>query len=182
MRSQCRKIDLALSYQCGHAGASFRGRNRNTVNIRLPYARKRTDGFRDFECRDVLAFPAKGIADPIDEIEVAFVVLPHQVTGAEPGISRLEYIAKNLSIRRFLAGVAVETAARVRRTRRDLADCFSDFARSAADARSLLITDRLFLFEINLDQSGRESMREKRRNAPNDSRLAFDIEERKIAF
>jgi len=63
--------------------------------------------------RDILAFPAEGIAHAVDEIEIAARVLAHQVAGAEPDIARLEDAADDLLRRCVLVGVALEAAAEI---------------------------------------------------------------------
>ena len=68
--------------------------------------------FGHFAGRDVLALPAEGVADAIDEIEIAQLVAPHQIAGAEPAVALLEHVAQNLLLRVGRLVVAVEVAAR----------------------------------------------------------------------
>ena len=82
-------------------------------------------GFRDaghaaerlghFAGGDILALPAEGVADAVDEIEIAMLVAPHQVAGAKPDIARVEDVAQHLLLAFRLVGIALETAAGVRR-------------------------------------------------------------------
>ena len=44
---------------------------------------------------DVLALPAEGVADPVDEVEIAVGILTHQVAGAEPTVAALEDVGEN---------------------------------------------------------------------------------------
>src|SRR3989449_8260355 len=171
-----------LGDQGGHSGPALGTRNLHAVDIGVRHAAERADRFCNLGGGDILALPAEGIADPIDKIEVALRVLSHQVAGAKPGVSRLERVAQDLFFRVLLAGVAIESAADIQRIRVDPADRFSDLVGSAADAPSLFIADRRVLLDVELHQRGREPMREKRGNAADGARLAFDIEQGDVAF
>ena len=49
----------------------------------------------DFAGRDILALPAEGVADPVDEMKEALLVEPHQIAGAEPGVALGEDVAQD---------------------------------------------------------------------------------------
>ena len=64
---------------------------------------------RDFPRRDVLALPAKRVADAVDEIIEALGVAAHQVAGAHPGVAGREHVAQDLLFRLLRFAVALET-------------------------------------------------------------------------
>ena len=69
----------------------------NAVHRRVDDVRAGGDHARDFRGRDVLALPAEGVADAVDEVEKSLRVLAHQIAGAVPGIARLEHVAQHLA-------------------------------------------------------------------------------------
>src|SRR6266850_5019637 len=81
----------------GHAGAAVGAWNAHAVNGGFSDPRKPANGLRHLRGGDVLALPAKRVANSIDEIEIAVLVLPHQIARPEPRVSRLEHIAQDLS-------------------------------------------------------------------------------------
>src|SRR6516164_5470267 len=87
-----------------------RCRYRNPIDLRRGDARTGGDDRGDLGRRDVLALPAEGAADAVDEIEKALFVLAHEIAGPEPGVARSEDVAKHLSRALGVAGVALETA------------------------------------------------------------------------
>ena len=68
-------------------------RKRDAIDICLDETGILRQCFGDFRGRDIFAFPAKRVSDPVDKIEKAALVLAHQIAGAEPGIARLEDVA-----------------------------------------------------------------------------------------
>src|SRR5689334_14090084 len=126
---ECLEIQISVADEQGHAGSAFCTRNSNAVDARLSDPRKRADNLRHFERRNVFTLPAKGVADAIDEIEIALPVRPHQVTGTVPCVSRREHVAKNLLFRGLRAGITLESTADVRRVLEKLADRLSGFIR-----------------------------------------------------
>src|SRR5438046_2722178 len=81
---------------------------------------------------DVLALPAEGVADAIDEVVVAIGVLAQQVPGAEPGVAAREGVAHELPLARRAVGVAV-----VLHGAADLAEELARLARRAGDAEAV---------------------------------------------
>ena len=75
---------------------AFGARHAHAVDVRFGDAGKCRDRRGDFRGRDVLALPAEGVADPVDEIEKAACVPAHQIAGAKPGVARREHVAQDL--------------------------------------------------------------------------------------
>ena len=98
MRAQGREIDRIVGDDRRHAGAALVARHGDAVHGGVADAAEAADGFGDLRGRNVLALPAKSVADPVDEIEIAALVAPHQVAGAEPGVARREDVAQDLPL------------------------------------------------------------------------------------
>ena len=107
----------------------------------IEHARAFADRIIDFAGRDVLALPAEGVADPVDEMEEALLVEPHQVAGAEPGVALGEHVAQDLLLGLGLVGIALETAAALIR-RADAPDRFPGFIARADDAKTVVAAQR----------------------------------------
>src|ERR1019366_10666156 len=105
-------IKAIMDNECSHAGAAIRARDCYAIDIGLRNAREGSDHFGYLGGRHIFSLPTEGVADAIDEIEIAAIIFPHQVTGAVPGIALLEYIAKNFFRRFLFASVTFETPAR----------------------------------------------------------------------
>ena len=69
------------------------------------------DGLGDFAGRNILALPAERIADAIDEVVVALLILAQQIAGAEPGIAGGQDIAQGILLRCLRGSVALEAGA-----------------------------------------------------------------------
>src|SRR3546814_9698475 len=65
----------------------------------------------DFRGGDVLAFPAEGVANPVNELDMRVALITNQIAGVEPAIAGLENIAQQFRVRTFLIGVAIERRA-----------------------------------------------------------------------
>src|SRR5439155_1729966 len=176
------QVEVVADHDGRHAGAAFRAGNRHPVNDRIDHAGARGDRLGNLRGRYILALPAEGVTDAIDEVEIALLIPSHQVTGAKPGVARLEDVAEDLLLGRLLACVAFESGAEARRVRENLADRFSDFVWSAANAPSLFVPDRLVFVAVDFHQRRPDSMRKKRRDTADGARLALDIEQRQVAF
>src|SRR5258708_8140746 len=83
------------------------------MNSSVDHARAIDDGFVHFRRRDILAFPTKSVADPVDEAEIAGLVAPHQIAGAKPGIALRKDIAQDFLFGFACVGVTLETAAAI---------------------------------------------------------------------
>jgi hypothetical protein len=174
-------VECVVNDDGGHAGAAIMARHFDAVSRRIQNALALPDRIVDFAGRDVLALPAKSVADAIDEMEEALLVEPHQVAGAEPGVALGEHVAQNFLFGLARVGIALETpTASVRRA--DAADGFAAFAARAGDAKAVITTKRCAALGVDLDDRGREAMRQQRRDAADRADLALDIVEREIAF
>src|SRR6202521_2406489 len=177
-----RKIERALGAQPRHAGAPRLAGDAHAVNDGFQNSRERGHHLGHLEGRYVLALPAKSVADPVDEIEIAALVLLHDVAGAEPGVTLLEHVAQDFLRGGGLLGVSLETAARLGRILEDLADDLASFIGLAGDAEALRIAHRLLALDVELHDDGREAVRQKPRYATDRSGLAGEIEHRNVAF
>ena len=135
----------------------------------------------DFGSRDILALPAEGIADAVDEMEEAARVSAHEIAGAVPDVVRLENVAQDFPLRVLGAGVTLEFASGTLPIANS-ADRFADLVRFAADAKAVRVAQWRAGFRVELDERQREAMGEKGRNAADGADFAFDIVQRKIAF
>src|SRR5690606_2729722 len=72
-----------------HAGAAVELVDLDAIDDGLVDPRIARDHLRDFGRGDVFALPAEGVADTVDEIEIALRILAHEVAGAEPGVAPL---------------------------------------------------------------------------------------------
>src|SRR5216117_393493 len=116
----------------GHAGAAVLARHRHAVHVRLRHPGGAGEQVGDLLRGDVLALPAEGVADAIDEVVVAIGVLAQQVPGAEPGVAAREGVAHELPLARRAVGVAV-----VLHGAADLAEELARLARRACDAEAV---------------------------------------------
>ena len=131
MISQRGKIERAVGDQRRHAGGALGARDGHAIDRRLGDAWERHQRLRDLRGRDVLALPAKGVADAIDEIIEATVVAAHQIAGAIPGVAGLEHVAEDFTLGVFCAGIALEFAAAMRCAVANSADRLADLVSSA---------------------------------------------------
>ena len=104
--------------------------------------------------------PTNVIADAVDDVEEALLVLAHQVTGPNPGVARCEYMAQDSLLGLGRTGVALEPAAGVRRIVLHLADRLAGLVDAAANTETVLVAYRLAFVEVEGDQRGREAVRQ----------------------
>ena len=109
-----RQVEVVGDDDRRHAGAAVAARHVDAVDIGVLHAVEGADRFRDLGGRDVLALPAEGVADAVDEIEIAVRVLAHQVAGAEPDVAFLEHVAQDLLLGLRLGRIALEAGRRLR--------------------------------------------------------------------
>src|SRR3984885_6425515 len=133
--AKSRQVQGIFGNDRSHTSPAFGGGNRYTINVGVLDTRKCADSLRNLRGGDVLTFPAEGITDAIDKIEISLLVLPHQIAGAHPHVSRLKDLSKDLSFRSLLVGISLESAADVRGVIYNLAQCFAGFIRTAASAK-----------------------------------------------
>src|SRR6185437_4224821 len=139
------------------------------------------DRIGDLACRNILALPAEGISDAIDEMEKAVVVDRHEIAGAKPGVALGEHVAQDLLLGFGGIGVAFETPAALIGFA-DAAERLADFVATARDAKAIRVAERKAAVRLRPPDGGGEAVRQEWRNPPDRARLALDIEQREIAF
>src|SRR5262249_21495294 len=128
---------------------------------------------------DVLALPAEGVADPVDEIEVAVGVDAHQVAGGEPGVALLEDVVQDLLLGRGLVDVAGVLRAGVAA---DLADAPAAWPAPAPDPQAVGPADRLLALDVELDDADVEAAAQPLRRASHRPFPAIEVEQADVAF
>src|SRR5205823_4313384 len=113
--------------------------NVDTKDVGLERAVEFGDRLLDFGGGDVLPLPAEGVADAVDKIEIAVLVLPHQVTGAKPEVARLENIVQDLLFGLGRGGVAFEAGTGLGGVLENPSDHLAGFIRSAFDAKPVRV-------------------------------------------
>src|SRR5580704_9659191 len=182
MLAQSRQIQRAIDDERHHAGCALGAGNGNAVNGRFGDAGERGERRGNFAARDILALPAKRIADAIDEIEIAAGVGAHQIAGAVPGVAALKYVAQDFFLRFRGAGIALEFGSGLSRAIVDSADRLARFAGGTTHAKPALVAGRLLRRGIGFYQRQRKAMGEERRHAADGADFAFDVVERNIAL
>src|ERR1051326_5431207 len=164
-----------------HAGAGVMAGDLDAVGGGIDHALAFANGIVDLAGRDILALPAEGIADPVDEMEEALLVEPHQIAGAEPGVAFCEDVAQDFLLGFGLVGIALEATASLIRGA-NASDRFPGFGARTGDAEAVFATHGRAAAGINLDDRGRKAMRQQRRDAADRTGFALDVVEREIAF
>ena len=95
------EVEAVGGHDRGHSGAAVGARNFHAIGRGIDDTGAIGNGFVDFGGRDVLAFPAESIADPVDEMEEAGFIELHQVAGAKPGVAISDHVAQD-----FVLGLA----------------------------------------------------------------------------
>ena len=174
--------DAVLRHQRRHAGAAIHAGNGDTIDIGFLDTGENGQRLGDLGGCDVLTLPAVGIADPVDEIEIAERVLLHQVAGAEPRIALLKNIVQDLFGRRRLVGVTLKALAGLGRVIEDLRYDLTDLAWRAFDAKAVLATHRLLGIDVETDDFGNKSALRPFGNAADGADFLIEVEEDGIAF
>src|SRR5580658_7089098 len=182
MPVQRAKIECPFRYDGRHPGAAFGPRNRDSVNAGMQDPLECADLLRYLGGRYVFAFPAKGLADAIDEVEEALLILAHQVAGPHPGVACREDIAQNSLLGLSRIGIALEPAASALRIDLYLADRLARLVDPAANAETVLVADRFPSIVVEGDQRGREAVRQIGRDVADGSRLALHVKERETSL
>src|SRR5690348_13485906 len=175
------EIEPIAGHDRRHAGTAIGAGNADAISRGVENARTVSDRIVHFAGRDVLAFPAKSIADPIDEVEKALLVEQHQVAGAKPGIALGDDVAQDLLLGGSGIGVTLEAAAALV-SAADPPDRLAGFSARARDAKPVLAASGLTAFGIDFDDRGGKTMRQQRRNPADGAGFSFDIEQREIAL
>src|SRR5262249_39038039 len=166
----------------GQAGAACAAGNGHAVHARFDDSRKPRYRLGHLGRGHVLSLPTEGVADAVDEEEIAGVVLAHEVAGAKPGVARLEHVAQDLLLRLPRIAVALEAAGQARRPIRNLAERLSHLAGTATDAAAALVAHDLAALVVVAHQRGWRAMGEERRDAADGAGLALVVEQRDVAF
>src|SRR5262249_20754330 len=182
MIAQRGQVEIVLGDDGGHAGATVAARNLHAVDIGLQNAVESTYCLLHLGGRDVLPFPTESIADAVDEIEIAVLVLAHQIAGSKPEIAFFEHVVQDLSVGLGVVRIALEPLAGFGRLLEDFADNLARFVDLAFDAETSLVADRLLGLRIKAHDLGW-----KRRGGPpgqpaHRALLAVEIEQRDVAF
>src|ERR1700747_202341 len=79
--------EAVVDDKCRHAGTTVCTGYGYAIGDGIDDACAVADRVIDLAGCDILALPTKGIANPVDEMEVALGVEPHQIARAEPSIA-----------------------------------------------------------------------------------------------
>src|SRR5260370_26716231 len=151
------EIETLVRHQSRHAGAAVGAGDGDPVGRGVENAGAIPDRVVHLAGRDVLALPAEGVADPVDEMEVARRVAQHQIAGAEPGIAFGKDIAQDLLRGLGRVRVALERAA-APIGGADAPDRLADLAGGAGDAEPVVAADRAAAVGIDLHDRGGKAM------------------------
>src|SRR5690606_10816743 len=100
--------ETAFNHQGDHARLAVMAGHGDAVGDDLADTGSVSQPLLDLGGRDVLALPSERVADPVDEIDVALAVLPHQVAGAEPAVAAHKDVAHYLFLGLSAVGIARE--------------------------------------------------------------------------
>src|SRR6266851_2939630 len=104
------QVEFVAGRDGGHPGAAFHTGNGHSVDDRFSDAGTGADELFDLGGRYVFALPPKAVADPVDKVEVAGLIAPHQIAGTVPGIPSSKNVVKDLAVGGCLVGVPFEPA------------------------------------------------------------------------
>src|SRR6476619_6278862 len=176
------EVEAVADHDRSHARPAVGALHGDPIDIRLHDAGKGVDDLGDLGGRDVLALPAEGVADPIDEIEIAARVAAHEVAAPEPQIPRLEGIAQDLLLGGAAVGIAVEALGGLQRIDQDARDKLADLVRRALDAKAVLAAHRLLAVEVEADDPERKDGAGKWRDTADRARRLVESEEHGVAL
>src|ERR1700676_3360894 len=153
------EIKAIVGHDRNHSRAAVGAANLDAVSGRLDDAPAVDDGSVHFGCRDVLAFPAESISDPVDEMEKAAFVKHHQVAGPKPGIALAEHVAENFLFGLGSVGVTLEAASAVVSTS-DPPDGFADLAAGARYTETVGVANGRAKLRIDANDRRWKAMRQ----------------------
>ena len=182
MAPQGRQLELRGNHDGRHACTPLGPRHADSVNHRIAHARAGGDDGGDLAGGDVLALPAEGVANAIDEIEKPLIVLAHQIAGAVPGIALGKDIAQYLLLRRLRIRVAFEAPAVPSPRPRQRADGLADFIGRAPQAVPGLVAHGSARFGVEFDEGHRHAMRQERRDPADGAGAPFAVVQGEAAF
>src|ERR1700722_9631868 len=181
MLAEFGEIEAVIGDDRGHSGAAIGALDHDAIGRGIDNTRAIQNRLVHLGGGDILAFPAEGVAEAVDEMEKASFIAHHQVAGAKPGIALGEYIAQDLLLGLGGIGVALEAAAGTL-GRSDPPDRLADFAFAASDTETAGATDGHAALGIDANDRGRKAMRQQRWNPADRTRLSLDIVEREVAL
>src|SRR6201986_1507187 len=147
------KVEACINHNGRHAGAAVGAGNLDTVSRSFHNARTTSHGLVHLRSRDVLSLPAKGVADPVDEMKKALLIEPHQVAGTKPGVTLGPDVTQDLPLGLRGIGLASKPPAPFICSS-DSADRLADLAARTGDAKSIRIPDRRARFRVNRNDRG----------------------------
>src|ERR1700683_180621 len=182
MAAEGDQVEVVPDYCGDHACPAFVARNRHSIDHRFGDVRKACHLSSDLDGGYVFAFPSKRVADAIDEVEEAALVLAHQIAAAVPGVSLCEHVAQDLFFGGRFVRIAFEAAAPARRVSDYLTDRLANFVGRTTDAVTVFGAQWSLRIMIELDQRNRKSLPKKRRNLADRANFALAVEQRKIGL
>src|SRR6185437_9154123 len=175
------QLEAWCDHQRGHAGAALVAGHLDAVHHGLAHVGAALQRCGDFGGGNVLALPTEGVADAIDEVEEAALVLAHEIATAIPGVAWLEDVAQHLLLRGLRVRIALVLPG-ASLGARDLADGLADFARGHAPAVSGGLTPHPGGVCVAANQRDAQPMREKGRNAADRAGSTLAVVQREIGF
>src|SRR5580692_10530420 len=157
MIGEFREVEAVIGDDGGHSGAAIGALDRDAIGRGVGNAGTIQNRLVHLRRRDVLALPAEGIAEAIDEMEKAALIAPHQIAGAKPGVAPGEYVAQDLLFGFGGIGVALETTARILGAA-DPPNGFTDLIVAARDTETIGVTDGHAEFGIDANDCRGETM------------------------
>src|ERR1700694_1443942 len=134
------EVKALVGHDGGHSRAAVSAGNFHAIGGRIDNTGAVRNRLVHFGRVDVLAFPAESISDPIDKVEKAAFIEPHQIAGTKPGIAFREYIAQDLLFGLARIGIALEAASALI-GRADPADGLAGFAITATNAKTIRVAN-----------------------------------------
>src|SRR5229473_2938526 len=131
------QVEFVAGRDAGHPGAAFHTGNGHSVDDRFSDAGTGADELFDLGGRYVFALPPKAVTDPVDKVEVAGMIAPHQIAGAIPGVPGGKNIVKDLAVGGRLVGIPFEPAECGRPVGGNSADRLAGLVRRTAQAEAL---------------------------------------------
>ncbi len=175
------EVERRADHEGRHAGSAFRAGNGDAVDDGLQNSGASTEHVGHFGRRHVLALPAEGVADAVDEVEKSVVVAAHQVAGAKPGIALDEDVSQDLAFGLLAAGIAFESR-RGAGVVTESADRLAGLVRRAAHAEAAVVAQRRFARHIEADDLRGKPVPQEGRDPADRAGFAFEIDQRKAAL
>src|SRR6185312_965491 len=182
MAAKRRNIEVRLNRDCSHPRPAFCLGYGHAIDDRFRHSGEPQDHRGDLPGGYVLAFPAKSIADTVDEVEVTALIFSHQIAGSEPCVSFRKDVAKELPARRVPVGISLEPASRKWIVSGQFTQRLACFALGATDAKAVVAPRRFTRVDVKSDDGNLRAIRKKWRNPANCARLPLAVVERESGF